>query len=217
MVQIISRLDNTNNTNIFIYNNFRNILWNKSIFLKILKKGIKMEFLENIIQENTTKNKELLKEAYAFAETNSHDNSTRVGVVAVSKINKTKVYGANAVPNYESKEDVPEKLLERPLKYNAIKHAEENMILSSKEKGINLEESTVYLNWFPCYNCANLLTNSKISKLVFHFDMVDKTPKEWKTDLKKAYNHLKTKGIEMTYVKGTLGVPARMREKDWKA
>jgi len=65
---------------------------------------------------------------------------------------------------------------ERPIKYKLFIHAELNAITTAAKLGIKLHETTMYLNWFPCSNCALAIVNSGISEL-----HCDKQP-DWNSD-----------------------------------
>lgn len=49
-------------------------------------------------------------------------------------------------------------------------HAEENAILDAMTKTRDLEGATLYVSVFPCYNCAKLIVNQGISKVVYLTD-----------------------------------------------
>ena len=54
----------------------------------------------------------------------------------------------------------------RPEKYDWIEHCERRAIYSFKGDLGELEGSTVYLNWFPCADCARAIVAVQIAKLV---------------------------------------------------
>lgn len=55
---------------------------------------------------------------------------------------------------------------QRPAKYAYTEHAERNAIYGASRKGISLEGSTAYLNWYPCAECARALVLTGIKRLV---------------------------------------------------
>ena len=57
---------------------------------------------------------------------------------------------------------------ERPLKYLYTEHAERNAIYFAARQ--ILEGSTIYLQWFPCADCARAIIQSGIAKIVIDAD-----------------------------------------------
>lgn len=175
-----------------------------------------MKFLEYIVEENTHEHKQFLSLAYNYAHMHSQDFSTHVGSCLVHKLSNSVALGTNRIPEQFNSTISPGELT-RENKNQYLKHSEYFSILEAKLKNIPIKESTLYLNWFPCYDCAELITQNKIPKLVFHADMIFKTPLDWESSLEKAYQHLVNEGVQLAYYKGKLGVLARIREEDWIA
>jgi dCMP deaminase len=48
-----------------------------------------------------------------------------------------------------------------------VVHAEANMVAKAAREGVSLKDSTVYINIAPCCNCALLLIQSGVSKVVY--------------------------------------------------
>lgn len=46
-------------------------------------------------------------------------------------------------------------------------HAELNTVVQAAYHGISTEGSTLYANWLPCYNCAKVLINAGIKRIVY--------------------------------------------------
>ena len=46
-------------------------------------------------------------------------------------------------------------------------HAEENTVAQAAYHGVTTEGSTLYTNWLPCYECAKVLINAGIKRIVF--------------------------------------------------
>src|SRR5579859_1849886 len=103
-------------------------------------------------------NKDYIKLADYYAQS-SPDPSRKTGCV-IQFYSKTLVHGFNTFP----KGVTPR--LERPEKYVYIEHAERNAIYAAAKLGIVLEGTTIYVNWFPCAECARAIVQSGIKKLV---------------------------------------------------
>ncbi|HUV43112.1 MAG TPA: cytidine/deoxycytidylate deaminase family protein [Patescibacteria group bacterium] len=46
-------------------------------------------------------------------------------------------------------------------------HAEVNTVVQAAYHGVSTNGSTLYVNWLPCYNCAKVLINAGIEKIVY--------------------------------------------------
>ncbi|MBU3957030.1 cytidine/deoxycytidylate deaminase family protein [Patescibacteria group bacterium] len=46
-------------------------------------------------------------------------------------------------------------------------HAEINTVVQAAYHGISTNGSTLYTNWLPCYNCAKVLINAGVERIVY--------------------------------------------------
>jgi dCMP deaminase len=49
-------------------------------------------------------------------------------------------------------------------------HAEHNAIANASKRGANTSNTTVYITHYPCLNCAKLLVQAGIKKIIYHTD-----------------------------------------------
>ena len=102
---------------------------------------------------------------------NSKDPSTQVGACYVSCDGKVLSVGCNCIPDLWNKIDFPwesDKELElKNTKYPYIIHAEMSAMSNYKGQIKDFENGTLYVNLFPCVNCAKLITSLKIKKVVY--------------------------------------------------
>ena len=91
-------------------------------------------------------------------------DSHGVGAVIVDDNNIVLSLGYNGLPR-KADDDI-ESRKERSQKLIFTIHAEENAILNAARKGVSLENSAIYLQWFPCINCAKHIINAGIKRLV---------------------------------------------------
>lgn len=97
------------------------------------------------------------------ASRTSHDPDTQTGCVVYDKDGVYITSGANRCPFLITV--TPERTT-RPKKYNWIEHAERTAIYNHDSTS-DFCESTVFLNWFPCADCARALVAVQVRRLVF--------------------------------------------------
>ena len=100
----------------------------------------------------------------------SKDPSTQVGACVVNEDNRIIGIGYNGFPTGCSDADFPwgkssENQLET--KYPYVVHAEPNAILNCTS---SLKGATLYVTLFPCNECAKLIIQSGIKKVVYMSD-----------------------------------------------
>ena len=105
----------------------------------------------------------------------SKDPSTQVGACIVDKDNRIVSIGYNGFLNGCSDEDFPwdreGEFLET--KYPYVVHAEQNAILNARGK--SLEGCSIYVNLFPCHDCARNIIQSGIKKVYYLEDKYAET------------------------------------------
>ena len=105
----------------------------------------------------------------------SKDPSTQVGACIVSKDNKILSVGYNGAPNGYDDKDMP---WDREgdfinTKYAYVCHAELNAILNNK--GSILEGAKIYVDLFPCNECAKAIIQSGIKEIIYKSDKYNGT------------------------------------------
>jgi len=105
----------------------------------------------------------------------SEDASMQVGCIIVGASNEIRTTGYNGFPR--GIENKPERH-KRPEKYMWFEHAERNAIYNAARMGISLNNTTAYVSWFPCTDCARALVQSGIKRIVckepdWNFDRFD--------------------------------------------
>ena len=102
----------------------------------------------------------------------SKDPSTQVGACIVSKDKKILSVGYNGAPNGYNDEILP---WDRDgsfidTKYAYVCHAELNAILNYRGSKKDLENAKIYVDLFPCNECAKIIIQSGIKEVVFLSD-----------------------------------------------
>lgn len=126
----------------------------------------------------------------------SKDRSSKVGCVIVKDrcIIST---GFNGLPR-GCNDDV-EARHERPEKYQWFIHAEPNGIINAAREGKSTLGASMYLNWYPCDQCAGFIVQAGIKKL-----FADQEPEweheKWGEGFKRAKTILEEGGVEVTYM-----------------
>ena len=102
----------------------------------------------------------------------SKDPSTQVGACIVSGDNRILSIGYNGAPNGFSDEQFPwgregENL---DTKYPYVCHAELNAILNYRGSKKDLESAKIYVDLFPCNECAKIIIQSGIKEVIYLSD-----------------------------------------------
>lgn len=127
----------------------------------------------------------------------SKDRSTKVGAVIV-KDNRVVSTGYNGFPSGFN-DDVDERH-SRPAKYAYTEHAERNAIYTAAKEGIGLKDSTMYLSWSPCSDCARAIIQSGISKIVVRKEHFPGKDAQWDDSIAKGLEMLLECGVEVKYI-----------------
>ena len=135
----------------------------------------------------------------------SKDPSTQVGACIVGNDNRILSIGYNGAPNGFSDDSFPWQREGDMLntKYAYVCHAEMNAILNYRGTRKELENSKIYVDLFPCNECAKLIIQSGIKEVVYlSSKFKDKDGKLKETDSVKASKKMfKECGVKMTEVK----------------
>ena len=119
----------------------------------------------------------------------SKDPTSKVGCVAVAPGNRHFVTGYNGFP--PSIPDDEDKLYNKKLKNEFMVHAEANCIINTTQL---LNGWTMYITKAPCLNCAKLVVNSGVVRL-----LCPQPEGTWKDDQVKALGLLTTVGIKVEF------------------
>lgn len=94
----------------------------------------------------------------------SKDESSNFGAVIIGEDKQILSTGYNSfIRNVD--DNVKERQL-RPEKYLWFEHAERNAIYNAARSGIRLKDSIMYINGFPCSDCARAIIQSGIKEIV---------------------------------------------------
>ena len=102
----------------------------------------------------------------------SKDPNTQVGAVIVSKDNRILSTGYNGTPNGFDDDDFPWGREGSPLetKYMYVCHAEANAIDNFRGHKKEFEGARIYVDLFPCNECAKKIIQNGIKYVVFLSD-----------------------------------------------
>ena len=102
----------------------------------------------------------------------SKDPSTQVGACVVSSDNRILSIGYNGAPNGFDDNDFPWGRDGNPLdtKYLYVIHAERNAILNYRGSKMDFKGAKIYVDLFPCNECAKEIIQSGISEVVYLCD-----------------------------------------------
>ena len=105
-----------------------------------------------------------------LSEQRSKDPNTQVGACIVDQNQRIISIGYNGMPNGVNDDDAP---WDREgdninTKYFYVCHGELNAILNARGK--NLDGATIYVSLFPCNECAKVIIQSGIKRVVYFSD-----------------------------------------------
>ena len=102
----------------------------------------------------------------------SKDPSTQVGACIVSDDNRILSIGYNGCPNGFSDDMFPWDREGKPLetKYLYVCHAEMNAIVNYRGNRKELENAKIYVDLFPCNECAKLIIQAGIKEVIYLSD-----------------------------------------------
>ena len=102
----------------------------------------------------------------------SKDPSTQVGACIVDKTNRILSIGYNGTPNGFDDDVFPwaRDGEELETKYPYVCHAELNAILNYRGPRKDLQGATIYVDLFPCNECAKLIIQAGIKRIVYLSD-----------------------------------------------
>ncbi len=99
----------------------------------------------------------------------SKDPNTQVGACIVSDDNRILSIGYNGAPNGFSDERFPwaRDGANLETKYPYVCHAEMNAILNYRGSKKDLEHAKIYVDLFPCNECAKIIIQSGIKEVIY--------------------------------------------------
>ena len=102
----------------------------------------------------------------------SKDPSTQVGACIVSDDNRILSIGYNGAPNGFSDEKFPwgRDVKNLDTKYPYVCHVELNAILNYRGSKKDLEDARIYVDLFPCNECAKIIIQSGIKEVIYLSD-----------------------------------------------
>jgi len=107
----------------------------------------------------------------------SKDPSTQVGACIVGSDNRILSIGYNGAPNGWEDDNFPWAREGEPLeiKYPYVVHAERNAILNYRGSRKDMEGAKIYVDLFPCNECAKEIIQSGIKEVIYLSDKYAET------------------------------------------
>lgn len=127
----------------------------------------------------------------------SKDNGHKCGAVIVREdIRDVVAFGYNGLPR--GMDDSNNFFTEKPEKYVFTEHAERNAIYNAARKGSLTNGTTMYVNWFPCADCARSIVQAGIIRVVCK-PPVSSNP-IWNESFQHAESILRNCGVEVCII-----------------
>ncbi len=128
--------------------------------------------MENLKRKNYLNWDEYFMGIAKLTSGRSKDPNTQVGACIVSNDNRILSTGYNGTPNGFHDDDFPWQREGNPLetKYMYVCHAEENAIENFRGYKREFENARIYVNLFPCNECAKKIIQSGIKEVIYLSD-----------------------------------------------
>lgn len=126
-----------------------------------------------------------------LASKRSKDPNTQVGACIVDRNNVILTTGYNGFPKGCSDDEFPWDREGENTKYPYVVHAELNAILNASGK--DLKGARIYVDLFPCNECAKAIIQSGIKEVIYLSDKYANTPATQASKLM-----LRTAGVKLT-------------------
>lgn len=120
----------------------------------------------------------------------SADPSTRCGAVLVDGDNTIISTGYNGYPRGVQRDIESD---DRDTKYKWVVHAEANAIYNATRQGKPLNGATLYVTWPPCHECAKMIAQVGIQKVVF---IADKDTQRWQASFEQTVEVFNECGVQ---------------------
>ena len=133
-----------------------------------------------------------------LAAKRSKDPNTQVGACIVDLNNRILTTGYNGFPTGCSDDEFPWDREGEVTKYPFVVHAELNAILNASGK--DLKGSRIYVDLFPCNECAKAIIQSGIKEVIYLSDKYADTPATQASKLM-----LTTAGVKLAQMKPDIG------------
>lgn len=127
----------------------------------------------------------------------SKDRSKKVGSVIVDDDRRVISMGYNGFPQ-NINDDIEERH-QKPLKLFYVVHAEANAISSANRSGAKTKGATIYITFPPCSECAKLIIQNGIKRVICREMESDKS--SWLETTTIARQMLEEAGVEFIYYK----------------
>lgn len=133
---------------------------------------------KKVLKKNNDKRKNYIKwDTYFMAiaklsSMRSKDPATQVGACIVSSDNRILSIGYNGAPNGFKDEFFPwtKEGTTLETKYLYVCHAEMNAIMNYRGSKKDLENSKIYVDLFPCNECAKVIIQAGIKEIIYLSD-----------------------------------------------
>ncbi len=126
----------------------------------------------------------------------SKDLRTKVGSIIVRDKNPISL-GFNGLP-INCNDEIKERF-ESPQKYMWTIHSEANSLVQAAKHGVKTEGCTMYVTLFPYANCAGLIVNGGIKKLICE-NKPNLNDERWGENWKISLIILTEGGVEIEYI-----------------
>lgn len=167
-------------------------------FAKVLAITFTCNFkhLDEMTFDNLSKWDKRFMDLAELTATWSKDPSTKVGCVVVDLERNVLAGGYNGFPRGI---DDDSRLLDREEKLRIIVHAEANTVAAAARNGHSLRGAVAYINRHPCGQCAALLIQAGIHRVVYKHD--SNLESRWTKENESAYRILIEAKVQVSCIR----------------
>jgi dCMP deaminase len=140
-------------------------------------------------------NREAIENNFSLTKQLSDDPDTQIAAFVIFDEYRL-IFASNSIPVGVKKTT---ERMTRPLKYDYIQHAEAKLVCNAARNGNSLLGKTIYINWFPCVTCAQMIVSSGLKTLVAHKEGYEVRKDDPRYKFSDSMNILTEGGVEVTW------------------